>query len=584
MAPMFKKLFSSENLAAYKRLIKSIKPYKWAMAIGISTTILASSTDAGIAWAVKPIVDKGLVAKDVTFLKWLPLYIIVIFVLRGLFNFCSTYYISRVGRTVIMDFRQQLFARFLKLPASFYDRESSGKLLALMIYNVEQLASATTDSLVSIVKQSFLAIGLIVVMFIISWHLTLFFIVVAPVIMGVMRIMTKRLHFLSHGVQSSVGDVTDITRESIDSFRVIRTFGGEDYEMTRFNKATRINRNRELKVVVANALGTVAVQILIAVPMALVTYFVHLSAFDISVGSLGAMIVAVLRLQTPLRRLTKISTPIQKGIAAAQSIFKVVDTPAERDTGELVIERVQGAVEFKDIVFAYANATEDAVCGVNFKVNPGETIALVGHSGAGKSTIVNLLPRFYDVTDGEILLDGHNIENYKLADLRRQFSFVSQHISLFNDTVANNIAYGQFSDVSRSDVIKAATAANFMEVVEQLPKGFDTVVGEDGAMLSGGQRQRLAIARALLKDAPILILDEATSALDTESERLLQGALDELMSKRTTLVIAHRLSTVEGADRIIVLDHGKIVESGTHQKLLERDGYYSKLYHMQFSE
>lgn len=581
---MFKKFFSSENMAAYKRLIKSIKPYKWAMAIGITTTILASSTDAGIAWAVKPIVDKGLVAKDVTFLKWLPLYIIIIFVLRGIFNFCSTYYISRVGRTVIMDFRQQLFDRFLKLPASFYDRESSGKLLALMIYNVEQLASATTDSLVSIVKQSFLAIGLIVVMFIISWHLTLFFIVVAPVIMGVMRIMTKRLHFLSHGVQSSVGDVTDITRESIDSFRVIRTFGGEGYERKRFNKAARVNRNRELKVVVANALGTVAVQILIAVPMALVTYFVHLSAFNISVGSLGAMIVAILRLQTPLRRLTKISTPIQKGIAAAQSIFAVIDTPVERDTGELQLGRAQGVVEFKDTIFSYANATEHAVCGVNFKVNPGETIALVGHSGAGKSTVVNLLPRFYDVTDGEILLDGHNIENYKLADLRRQFSFVSQHISLFNDTVANNIAYGQFSDVSRSDVIKAATAANFMEVVELLPDGFDTVVGENGVMLSGGQRQRLAIARALLKDAPILILDEATSALDTESERLLQGALDELMSKRTTLVIAHRLSTVERADCIIVLDHGKIVESGTHQELLEHDGYYSKLYRMQFGE
>jgi subfamily B ATP-binding cassette protein MsbA len=577
-------IFSKSSLKTYLRLLKSVKPYWYLFVIGMTGTIISSITDAGLAWFIKPLVDKGLVAKDQMFLKWLPVMVILIFVLRGASTFISDYFISRVGRSVIMDFRRRIFSHFLHLPASFYDKQSSGKLISLLIYNVEQLAGAVTEALLTLVQEGFTAIGLIVVMFVISWKLTLLFMLVTPLAVIIIQIMTKRSRKLSHGVQKSVGDVTHMAQEGLEAYKVVRIFGGEGYEKKKFFAATRINRKKELNIVATNSLGSSSIQIAVAIPVAILAVFLNLKAFHISVGSFGALIVAAIRLLTPLRRLTKINTTIQKGIAGAQSIFALLEEPSEKNDGTKRIPRVMGKIEYKNVSFSYHEGGKQVVKNVSFTVNPGEAAALVGHSGAGKSTIVNLLPRFYDVTSGEILIDGVNIRDFELKNLRQQFSLVSQYINLFNDTVAHNIAYGKFEEAEPKDIEAAASAANILDVIQQLPEGLSTNIGEQGMLLSGGQRQRLAIARAIFKNAPILILDEATSALDTESEQKVQAALEKLMNNRTTLVIAHRLSTVEKADRIIVMNHGKIVEEGKHQQLLAMNGHYAKLYRTQFSE
>jgi subfamily B ATP-binding cassette protein MsbA len=578
-------MHEKSGLAIYFRLLKAVKPYWYIFAAGILATFLASGTDAILAWTVKPIIDKGLVGRNLHFLMWLPVFIILIFVMRALTNFTSNYCISYVGRSVVMDFRQKIFAHLQKLPASFYDTQSTGKLLSMIIYNVSQLAQATTDALLTMLQEGSMAFGLLIVMFIVSWQLTLLFIIFAPLLSGIIHIMVKRQRKLSTSVQDSVADVTHIARESIDGYKVIRTFGAEDHERDKFNRASRANRHREMKVIITNALGTSGVQIILAIPIVIVIYIIAFAHLNISVGSFGALAAAALRILTPIRRLTKVTTSFQKGIAGAESIFNLLDESVEKDHGEQVLERAKGKIEYQGISFAYPHIEEKIVLNkINCCAEPGQIIALVGHSGAGKSTFVNLLPRFYDVNHGTILIDDVDIHDYKLVDLRRQFSFVSQNIILFNDTIANNIAYGKLADTSEEDVIKAARAANVMEFVKQLPDGLNTLIGENGLMLSGGQRQRVAIARAILKDAPILILDEATSALDTESERYLQSALEKLMQKRTTLVIAHRLSTVEKADCILVLDEGKIIEQGTHKQLVAANGYYAKLYKMQFSE
>lgn len=581
---MSRQKFTTSSFKTYMRLLEAVKPYWVIFATGIGATIVVAAMGALIVWAMKPVIDKGLVARNMHFLTWLPLLVIIVFIVRGAASFLSDYCISRVGRSIVMDFRQKVFAHFLHLPASFYDRETSGKLLALLIYNVGQIASAATDALLTIVRQSFSVIGSIVVMFIISWHLTLIFMVAVPIVIFITQLMNRRLRKLSLNVQKSIADVTHIAREGIDGYKVIRTFGGEQYEKDKFNKAARVNRNRELKVVVTNAIGTSAVQIICALPMALIIYIIGVGYLHVSVGGFGAMIAAVLRLLTPIRRLTKVTSTIQKGVAGAESVYEILDQELEKDHGTVTLERAQGKIEYRQVNFAYPKTKRTVLPNVSFTVEPGQIVALVGHSGAGKSTLVNLLPRFYDVTVGEILIDAVNINEYHLMDLRKQFSFVSQHIILFNDTVARNIAYGKYDQVSEADIIKAAKAAHIWEAIEQLPDGLNTVIGEQGLTLSGGQRQRLAIARAIMKDAPILILDEATSALDTQSERFLQASFEELMNKRTTLVIAHRLSTVEKADRIIVLDQGEIIEAGTHKELIQRSGHYAKLYKMQFSE
>lgn len=572
------------SFAVYLRLLKSIKPYFGLFLIGIFGTLLASGIDSVIVWAVKPLFDKGLVARQHSFLTWLPLGIIIVFIMRGVANFLSDYYLVRVGRNIVMDFRQKVFNHMLRLPASFYDQQSSGKLISLIIYNVEQLASATTDALLTIVSEGGLAIGLLVVMLVLSWQLTLLFLIIAPIVALITHYTSRRLRNLSINVQKSMGDVTHIASESIEGYKVVRTFGGENYEKEKFLKATELNRQREIKTVITNSLGSSLIQIIAAIPMAIIMYLATSPFLHITVGGFGAMIATILRILTPLKRLSKINSTLQKGIAGAQTIFNLLDQKLEVDTGTKSLNRALGKIEYRHISFSYPSSSKIVLDKINFTIEPGKVVALVGHSGSGKSTLVSLLPRFYDVKIGTILIDDVDIQEYHLADLRNQFSLVSQHITLFNDTIAHNIAYGNFATSREEEIIQAAKAAHIMHVIEQLPNGLNTVIGEHGLLLSGGQRQRIAIARAILKNAPILILDEATSALDTESERYLQEALEELMSKRTTLVIAHRLSTVESADTIIVLDHGKIVEQGTHKELITQHGYYSKLYNMQFRD
>jgi ATP-binding cassette, subfamily B, bacterial MsbA len=573
------------GLAIYLRLLKFVKPYWFSLVIGIFGTLLGSGVDAAIVWAVKPLFDKGLVARQHSFLVLLPVWIVAVFVLRGIANFLSDYYITRVGRNVVMDFRRMIFDHMLKLPTSFYDQQSSNKLLSLIIYNVEQLASATTEAVLTVISEGGLALGLLIVMFLLSWQLTLLFLIISPIAAVITHYTAKRLRKLSANVQNSVADVTHIAGEVIDGYRVVRIFGGEKYEKEKFARATELNRRREIKTVITNSLGGSGVQIIAAIPIAIIMRLATSSFLHITVGSFGAIVATILRILTPLKRLSKINTSIQKGIAGAQTMFDLLDQKTEIDTGTMILDRAFGKIEYRQVSFFYPSSPDKLILDeVSFIANPGKVIALVGHSGSGKSTLVSLLSRFYDIKMGEILIDDVNIKQYKLVDLRKQISLVSQYITLFNDTIAHNIAYGQFENATEAEIINAAKAAHIMHVIEQLPKGLNTVIGEQGLLLSGGQRQRVAIARAILKDAPILILDEATSALDTESERYLQDALEQLMSQRTTLVIAHRLSTIERADNIIVLDQGKIVEQGTHRELIANNGHYSRLYSMQFRD
>lgn len=583
------KAIPSKSVPTYQRLMAALKPHLLILGMGLLAAMLGGLVDSGLAWLVKPIVNKGFVAKDMAFIQWIPLILIGAMLIRSAVNFTADYCITRVGRALTMEFRQKIFNKLLRLPVRYFDQQTSGKLLSTLIYNVEQIAQATTNALLTLIKEGFLLSGMIFVMLILSWKLFLFFLVTGPVVAFILRKNSRYLRALSRSVQDSVGEVTHIAEEAIEGYKVIRTFGGARYEKQRFDEVTELNRRRELKVVVANALGSSAVQIALTIPAAIILYLVTSSKypqFNLSAGTFAAFMAAMLSVDRPFRRISGVNTLIQKGLAAAQSIFELLDQPVEEDQGGLRLEKAEGKIEYRNVVFSHINhaCVKKVLNGVSFTANPGETIALVGRSGAGKSTLVNLLPRFYELDSGEILLDGANIKSYDLSDLRSQFAMVSQSVTLFNVSVADNIRYGQFDQVSDEQVIEAAKAAHAMEFIESLPQGIHTIVGENGRLFSGGQCQRIAIARALLKKAPILILDEATSSLDNESEQVIQDALRNLMQNCTTLVIAHRLSTVEHANWILVLDQGSIVEQGTHLDLMLLNGVYAQLYQKQFNE
>ncbi len=578
------KLINREGLHTYRRLLDATKQYWMVFVAGVLGTVFLSLIDAGFAWLIKPIINRGFIARDLIFIRWLPLIIILIFLIRGVAGFTSTYFINRVARNVIRDFRRAIFNHLLRLPASFYDRNSSGHLLSTIIYNVEQVAQASSDALVTSLQESTLVMGLLVVMFMVNWQLALFFLVVTPFIAWIMKVNSTRLRRLSVNVQKSVGEVTHIASEGVEGYKVIRLYDGQEYESKKFHFVTKTNQQRELKVVVTNSIGTSLVQLLIAVPIAVVLFFATQPAFHVTAGSFASVVSAMIMMLRPVRRLTMVNSLIQKGIAGAASIFRLLDEDAEKDTGQRVLKRAKGRIECSNVSFRYDKSNKEVLSDIDFTIEPGQTVAIVGRSGAGKSTLINLLPRFYEVTKGGISIDGVDGREYRLQNLRNQFALVSQHITLFNDTIAHNIAYGRKDEVDEQKIIEAAEAAHAMEFISNLPEGLNTVVGENGVLLSGGQRQRIAIARALFKNAPILILDEATSALDTHAERHIQAAFENLMRERTTLVIAHRLSTIENADWIIVMDQGRIVEKGSHVELINLNGTYADLHRMQFRE
>ncbi|MGQ3890395.1 lipid A export permease/ATP-binding protein MsbA [Legionella sp. CNM-4043-24] len=565
----------------YRRLFTYVKPFWLVLFAGISANILYSIIDAGFTYMMKPFIDKGFISIDLEFVKQIPLIVLVGISLRGLVSSVGTYCMTWVARSVVKVLRQRVFSHIIKLPSDYYDEATSGQLLSKILYDVEQVAQVSADALTDFIQNTCLVTGLLAVMMVICWQLSLMFLLTIPFVGIIVNLTNKRVRRISHRVQKSMGQVTEIAAEAIEGYRVVRIFGGEAYEVGKFEQATESSRMNDMKVAVSKAINVSGVQLVIAIGIAAIIFVAIKLAtiITITAGSFLAIIAAMLQLIKPIKTLTTLNATIQRGLAGAESVFELLDKPVETEQGKRLSARAKGAIRFESVSFAYRQG-QTILHDLSFSINAGETVALVGHSGSGKTTIASLLPRFYDVCAGQIILDGEPINNLALSSLREQMALVSQQVTLFNDTLANNIAYGRF-DVSRDQIIAASRLAFADEFISRLPEGYDTRVGENGVLLSGGQRQRLAIARAILKDAPILILDEATSALDSESERYIQAALDEVMKNRTTVVIAHRLSTIKNASKILVMNHGRLVEQGTHQQLLDLNGYYAQLHRAQ---
>ena len=570
------------GMTVYRRLLRHVRPYIPYFVLAILGMILFSGTEAAFAWVIQPLLDDGFVSKDARALQWVPLMIVGIFALRMVGSFLSDYGMSFVARSVIRDLRRRMFDQFLRLPVSYYETVSPGVLMSRMVYDVEQLAEAASRVITELVRGSLTILALTLLLLYYSVQLTLVLLLTAPFLAVLVVVISRRFRKLSHRIQHSMGDVSSVSEETIEANREIRIFGGQDYESRQFNRINEYNRRQFLKLAVTNALSSPVIHFIVAIAFATMIYIAF--QLDLQVGEFGSYLTAMLLLMQHAKKLTSINATLQRGIAAAQSVFAFLDEPVEQDTGTVVLEGVDGAIRYDKVSFRYSPDTALVLRDIDLNIEPGQTVAFVGRSGAGKTTLVNLLPRFYELTGGSITLDGVDIRETTLPSLRAQMALVSQQVTLFNDTIRHNIAYGALETASDEDVLRAARTAHALEFIEQLPEGFDTLVGENGVLLSGGQRQRLAIARAILKDAPILILDEATSALDSESERYIQDALEKLMKDRTTLVIAHRLSTIERADLIVVLDQGRIVEQGRHTDLVQQNGQYAALHRMQFAE
>ena len=569
----------------FKRLFKYTRGLRFGMFFAIIGMLGYAAIDTLVFSQLQPLIDEGLTDTNPNIMKYAPVFVIGAFLIRGISHFTATYCLAWMGNHVVMRLRQQLFEHIVAMPVPFHDSESTGNLISKITYDTQQLLNAVSKALLTLIREGAFVVGLIALMFYNSWQLSAIFLLIIPIIAAIVVFVSKRFREVSKRIQGMMGKVTSATEQTFNGHKVVLSFGGQQREAKRFSKINNQNRQQLMKMVATKSSSVPIIQIIASFGLAFVLYVASLDDVigDLSPGAFTTVLTAMVMMLRPLKLLTTVNSEFQKGMAACSSVFAVLDQSIEEDTGTMDIERARGEIEFKDVSFSYQNSENLALKNLSFKVEPGKSLALVGRSGSGKSTISSLLLRFYIASKGSVCIDGKDIRDYKLSQLRQQFAYVSQQVVLFNDTIANNIAYGR-PDASREQIEEAARCAHVLEFVQNLPEGLDTQVGENGSALSGGQRQRLAIARALLCDAPILILDEATSALDTESERHIQDALSYLQQNRTCIVIAHRLSTIESSDAIAVMEQGQLLELGNHAQLLEKNGAYAQLHNFQFGE
>ncbi|HII3824337.1 TPA: lipid A ABC transporter ATP-binding protein/permease MsbA [Pasteurella multocida] len=572
------------TVQTFKRLWPIISPFKLGLVVSGIALVINALADAGLISLLKPLLDEGFGKADVSFLRTMSYVVVLVIFLRGISNFISSYCLSWVSGKVVMIMRRRIFKHLMFMPVPFFDQNSSGRLLSRITYDSELVANSSSGALITIVREGAYIISLLAVMLYTSWQLSIVLFLISPIIAVLIRFVSKRFRELSKNMQNSMGELTSTAEQMLKGHKVVLSFGGQIVEEERFNHVSNDMRRKGMKMAVADAISNPVVQIIASFALAAVLYLATVPTImdqNLTAGSFTVVFSSMLAMMRPLKSLTNVNAQFQKGMAACQTLFALLDLETEKDLGTHKGENVQGYLSFKNVTFTYQSRDEPALRNLSFDVEKGKTVALVGRSGSGKSTIANLVTRFYDVDQGEITLDGINIQDYRLSSLRKNCAVVSQQVHLFNDTIANNIAYAAKDKYSREEIIKAAKDAYAMEFIEKLEHGLDTVIGENGVNLSGGQRQRLAIARALLRNSPVLILDEATSALDTESERSIQLALEKLQKERTVIVIAHRLSTIENADEILVIEHGEIKERGSHSELLALNGAYKQLHHIQ---
>ena len=569
----------ADSFAVYRRLLTYVKPHSRLLVLAIIAMIVYAASSTGFAALMQPMLDGSFVERDSGSILFVPVMIVFVFLCRGVAGFVSTYLMASIGWSVVTRIRRQLFDKYLEMPTASFDTTSTGDLISRVTFNVRNIATVATDCLTILIRDTLTIVGLLCLMVYHSWKLSLGFLILMPLVAAIIYLVSGRFRRISRGIQESMGDVASVIEEAVEGQRLVKVFGGQLYEQDQFERVNQRNRTQNLKHTVTRAASSPTIQFLVAIALAVIVYLSSSGVLVgyISVGVFMSFITAMMMLFAPLKQLTMVNAKIQAGIAAGESVFEILDAESEKDKGTETLKSDSIGFQFQRVNFSY-RADKPVLRDVTISADVGETVALVGGSGSGKSTIANLLPRLYDINDGSILINGHDIRDYSLQSLREHISYVGQEVVLFNDSVLANIAYGQMHGMSRERVVEACRKAHAHDFIESLVEGYDTVVGENGVMLSGGQRQRLAIARAILKDAPLLILDEATSALDTESERAVQSGLSVLMKDRTTLVIAHRLSTIENADRIYVMDEGRLVETGTHAQLIDNDSYYAFLH------
>jgi len=576
----------SKTRDIYGRLWQYVLPHKLIGLIAIVGMAATAVIEGSMVLLLEPLTDDALVEHNLQTARWIPFAFVSIFVARGIAGFATEASLGWIGRAVISSFRRDVFRKFLTLPARFFNKQTTGPLLSRMTYNVEMVAESVTSVVTIAIRDVLTVLAAIGVMLYQSPTLTVFVAILFPFIALIVRVLGIAFRRYSNRIQDSIGEVTQVTEEIVRGNWIVKAFGGYDYEKQRLDEVDEKNRRQNLKMIRLRSLGVAVTQVIYGIGVALVIYAASVeSRHDaLSAGQFISFFSAMMLMLQPVRRITNVNATLQRGVAGADSLFGIMDEDDEVDEGTIVAGSVRGDVEFRNVNFGYDGDNGTVLQDISIKIEAGETLAIVGHSGSGKSTLVSLLPRFYDIDKGDILIDGTSIMDFTLASLRDNIALVSQDVILFNDTIANNLAYGQLKERTQDELLQAAEAAYVLDFTKKMSDGLETIVGDRGVLLSGGQRQRIAIGRALLKNAPVLILDEATSSLDSQSERRIQNALDRLMRNRTTLVVAHRLSTVERADQIIVLDAGKIVESGTHSELLASNGHYSALYRMQFSD